>query len=155
MKLKKPGEAKFKVVLDTSVYVAALLSKTGASTAVFEQVLSGKVFNFYTEEIFDETKEVFSREKFKVDKDKQEHFLNLIRGSSSLVTLFEQFKVTKSRDPEDDVFLSLANQTEADYLVTLDEDLLVLKKFSKTEILRPSEFLIKFRAQKTVPDANA
>ena len=145
MKLKEREKVNIKVILDTSVYVAALLSKTGASAAVFELVLSGKVFNFYTEEIFDEVKEVFSRAKFNVDKTRQEHVLNLIRESSFLVELFERFKVQKSRDPKDDIFLSLTNQTKANYLVTLDADLLVLGKFAKTEILKPSECLSKCR----------
>ncbi len=49
-KLKKP----VRIVLDTSTYVAALLSTTGGAAAVFEKVIAQEIFNFYTEQILTE-----------------------------------------------------------------------------------------------------
>ena len=49
--------------------------------------------------------------------------------------------VTVCRDPSDDYLLALATTAEADVLVTRDEDLLVLKKHGKTEIVHVAEFL--------------
>ena len=45
------------------------------------------------------------------------------------------------RDQNDDYLLALAKTSEADCLVTRDEDLLILKKHSKTEIIHVAEFL--------------
>lgn len=45
------------------------------------------------------------------------------------------------RDPSDDYLLSLAVVAAADYLVTRDDDLLVLKRFGETEIVHPALFL--------------
>jgi predicted nucleic acid-binding protein len=42
------------------------------------------------------------------------------------------------------MFLEIAKEVKADYLITGDNDLLELGKFENTEILKPSEFLIKF-----------
>lgn len=46
------------------------------------------------------------------------------------------------RDPKDDKFLSAVNQIEADFLISLDEDLLVIKQIGKTKIVRPGDYLI-------------
>lgn len=45
------------------------------------------------------------------------------------------------RDPNDDYLLSLAVAGAADYLVTRDEDLLVLTRHGTTELVYPARFL--------------
>lgn len=45
------------------------------------------------------------------------------------------------RDAKDDFLLALAKAAKADLLVTGDEDLLVLKKYGRTKIIAPAEFL--------------
>jgi hypothetical protein len=46
------------------------------------------------------------------------------------------------RDPKDDKFLALAASGKADYIVTGDQDLLVLQLYMKTRIITVSELLI-------------
>ena len=46
-----------------------------------------------------------------------------------------------SRDPSDDKFLATAAVAEADYLVTEDKDMLVLKEHGRTAIVSAAEFL--------------
>ncbi|MBK6754350.1 MAG: putative toxin-antitoxin system toxin component, PIN family [Flavobacteriales bacterium] len=48
------------------------------------------------------------------------------------------------RDPKDDYLLALAKKGKADFLITGDEDLLVLKKHGKTRILKPAAFRKEF-----------
>lgn len=43
--------------------------------------------------------------------------------------------VTICRDPKDNFLLALAKDGKADYLITGDNDLLVLNKFGKTKII--------------------
>jgi hypothetical protein len=45
------------------------------------------------------------------------------------------------RDPRDDYLLALAAASEADYLVTRDEDLLALGRHGVTAIIYPARFL--------------
>ena len=42
--------------------------------------------------------------------------------------------------PQDDFLLEIASAGDADYLVTGDEDLLVLKAIKRTRIIRLAEF---------------
>ena len=51
-------------------------------------------------------------------------------------------KFELSRDIKDNMFLDLAFATKADYIITGDQDLLVLSSFGDTQIVRPSEFVI-------------
>lgn len=46
-----------------------------------------------------------------------------------------------SRDPKDDVFLACAVAGGADYLVSGDEDLLVVAEIAATKIVTPRQFL--------------
>jgi len=139
--MKSRAPVKLKVILDTSVCVAALLSKSGGSAKVFEAVSSSRVHGFYTDEMLAEITEVLKRKKFNLEKEKRERFIHLFVESAFLVKPLKEFEVAKCRDPKDDVFLSLANQIEADFLVSLDLDLLDLKKLGVTMIVDPAAFL--------------
>ena len=44
------------------------------------------------------------------------------------------------RDPKDNYLLALAKDSNADYLITGDTDLLVLKEFEKTKIVKLNDF---------------
>ena len=140
-KLKKAE--KNKIILDTSTYVSILISPNGVSAEVFEKIINGEVFNFYTEEIIDELNTVLKREKFKLEKDKINHFVNLIKETSYMIQQLEEYNIVKCRDPKDDKFLSLSVQIEADFLITWDEDLLTLKEINSTKIIKPEEFHLK------------
>ena len=50
-------------------------------------------------------------------------------------------QITISRDPNDDFLLDLATKINADYLITRDNDLLVLKKYQQTNIVSFSSFM--------------
>ena len=143
-KSKKP----VKVVFDTSAYVAALLSKTGGAAAIFEQIIEQRFFNFYTDEILAEVKSVLARPKFCLEKEKQDHFLHLIQESSFEVQQLKDFLVKQCRDPNDDKFLSLAKQIDADYIISLDDDLLSIKRLGITRIVTPGDFLALFKRSK-------
>ena len=130
-----------RVVMDTSVCLAALLSESGGSAAVLEKVIEQEVFNFYTEDIISELQEILKRPKFELAKETQTHFTHIVQESSFEVRQLQDFKIQKCRDPKDDIFLSLANQIEADFLVSLDNDLLVIGRLGNTKIVTPGEFL--------------
>ena len=47
------------------------------------------------------------------------------------------------RDKKDNFLLALCEDGKADYLLTGDEDLLILKKYKKTTILKIADYLHK------------
>ena len=130
-----------KVELDTSVFVAALLSDSGASARIMGAVRSRQIHPVTTNEMIDEVRDVLGREKFRLSREKQNAFVRLLLDASLVMTPLDQFRVERCRDPQDDTFLSLANQVGANYLISLDHDLIELKKIGVTKIVTPGDFL--------------
>lgn len=56
-----------------------------------------------------------------------------------------------SRDPKDDMFIACAVEGHAEYLVSSDRDLLVLREYEGICILNPGEFLIVLQLARLSP----
>jgi putative PIN family toxin of toxin-antitoxin system len=130
---------KLKVVIDHSVYVAAALSKDGASAAVFELAIKGDIINYVSDDILEELKNVLSRPKFQLNAQVIQSFLALTKRISTKAAPLKSVHIC--RDPHDNKFLAVALQVKANYIVTLDQDLLVLTKHARTRIIVPRELL--------------
>lgn len=139
--MRSKERVNLKIVLDTSVCVAALLSTAGGSAKILEAIFEGRLNNFHTDETLQEINRVLRRKKFNLEKEKLEHFLHLFSETSFLVKPLDEFRLSQCRDPKDDIFLSLSNQVDADFLVTLDLDLSELKEVGRTKIVSPGQFL--------------
>jgi predicted nucleic acid-binding protein len=61
---------------------------------------------------------------------------------SELIEIKES--ITICRDSKDDKFLELAISGKADFIITGDQDLLVLNPFRNIEIIAANEFLNRF-----------
>jgi putative PIN family toxin of toxin-antitoxin system len=88
-----------------------------------------------------ELSEVLEREKFDnyVDREtRRELLLSLIERAKIIEV---ETKIRKSRDSDDDKFLELAVEAEAECIVSGDQNLLVLKSIQGIPILTAHEFL--------------
>ena len=127
-----------KVVIDTNIWISFLIGKT--LSGLSKAMTNNKVKILFSEELFDELIEVIQRPKFK-KYFSQEDITELM----SLLNLkAEKVKITKSfkdcRDPKDNFLLNLCVSGNADYLITGDDDLLVLNPFLGVEIINYSKF---------------
>ena len=52
-----------------------------------------------------------------------------------------------SRDPKDDMVLACAVKANTDYLVTRDDDLLILETYKKVSIVTPEQFMSVLRSR--------
>ena len=73
-----------------------------------------------------------------ISQDRQKMLLELMQACQS-VKIEEQISV--SRDPNDDYLLDLAVTSNADFLVTGDNDLLILKNYHNTNIVSFTSFM--------------
>lgn len=91
-----------------------------------------------------ELKEVLEREKFEkyLTLSQRLQFFEEIKKVTRLFNPEQKFDLC--RDPRDNKFLDLAFSSNATFLITGDQDLLILKRFHETEILSPSDFLKNF-----------
>jgi uncharacterized protein len=129
-----------RVVVDTNVLVSAVLFRSSQPAIALRKVIQHDTL-LISQAIFEEWNEVLMRPKF--DRYLAEalriEFLETILDDTVWVEIQEP--VVACRDPKDDKFLSLAVNGQADFIVTGDQDLLVLNPFRGVAILRPEEFL--------------
>ena len=105
-----------------------------------EKILSKEIKVVVSDEMLKEISEVSSRPKFKnIFTAKRIKELFSLLDSYAIVVSPSQ-KVNVCRDGKDNFLLEVALAGETDYLVTGDEDLLVLDPFHNTKIVKPKDF---------------
>ena len=118
------------VVFDCNVYVQIFLNPDGPACRCYELVKKGEIELFVTGEILAEVAEVLSRPRFKklvsgITSELIENFLiEIALMTIEIKNVPEEFKY--QRDPDDEIYLNLAIAARADYLISLDNDLLDL-----------------------------
>ena len=134
-----------RAVIDTGVFVSALLRKHGTTGDVLRALRDERFTVIYTTDIVVEIIDVLGRAEFRskyhIEADDITALVNLIRLRGELV--IPGRKVAACRDPKDDKFLEAALATQTDCIVSGDTDLLDLITFEEIPILRPVEFLAR------------
>jgi len=128
-----------RIILDTNLWISFLIS---SQYEKFDELLyKQKCKLLFSLELLEEFIAVAKRPKLRkyISRDELEDLLETIDEVAEFVNVTS--KITKCRDPKDDFLLSLAVDGKADYLLTGDKDLLVLKKIAHTEIKTITEFL--------------
>ena len=128
-----------RIIIDTNLWISFLITKDFKNLDA--RIEKGETKILFSEESFEEFLTVVHRTKFKkYFRDEQiEELLNLFEVYGEMVSV--KSLVTKCRDLKDNFLLSLAKDSQADFLLTGDEDLLSLKEFEGTKIIRISEYL--------------
>lgn len=125
-----------KIVLDANVVIAAFASR-GLCESVMELCLHSHEI-VLSEELLEEIVRNL-RQKIKLPGNIVEDISKLLREQASMVSSVP-FAAEVCRDPDDVKILGLAVAANADYIVTGDKDLLVLKKFQGVPIVTPRLF---------------
>jgi putative PIN family toxin of toxin-antitoxin system len=132
--------SKLQFVIDTNVLVSSILIKKSSSDFVLKKVRSLGTLLF-SEATFQELQTTLSRSKFDryVSLQVRSEFIFRLRLESELVEIVE--RIDLCRDEKDNKFLEVAINGKADYLITGDTDLLVLRPFQDVKIMTVNEFL--------------
>ena len=129
-----------RIVFDTNVIVSAALLAGSVPRRAFDKALDeGKVL--ISVQALIELAEVFGRQKFDkylLEEERMRFLIGLLK-EAELVEVVEE--VVECRDVRDNKFLELAISGQADFIVTGDDDLLVLNPFRGIPILKPKDFL--------------
>jgi len=130
----------FRIVIDTNVVISALIFGSSSSMKAFTLAkLRGTIL--ISNDVLSELINVLSRSKFDryITSEIREDFLASLILEAEIVRITE--KITACRDPKDNKFLELAISGYANYLLTGDQDLLVLHPFRTLQIITVSNFL--------------
>jgi putative PIN family toxin of toxin-antitoxin system len=126
-----------KIIIDTNVWISSLLS-----ARLFQQIESILALDhilLFSEHLVNELVQTVNKQKFRnnIDIITYNAIFQKIRQTAVFVDV--QSVVEICRDPKDNFLLALAKDGNADYLITGDKDLLILKKYGKTKIITIKE----------------
>lgn len=127
-------------VFDTNTIVSAFLfDRSNPGLALYKALEQGELL--LSIKVAEELAEVLRRSKFDryVQRKTREEFLRAFIKETVFIEVTET--IHACRDPKDDKFLELAVSGSAFFIITGDEDLLVLNPFRGISILTPRNFL--------------
>jgi len=130
-----------RIVIDTNVIISALFYG-GLPNTLLELVAKGRVKPVASNEIISEYKEIVERISDRTGKLGKATAFNVLLSKIDLIC--STTKISASRDPDDDKFISCAIDGKCKYIVSGDKDLLDLKSFENVEIVTVSSFLEEF-----------
>ena len=130
-----------KVVLDTSVFVSAILSKKRETSPsiILNKWQQGNFTLVISPQLQEELIIVLLRKGIK--SELIENLVTIIETLALKIEGVYQATILDEIDRKDNMFLATSYEAKADYLVSLDNELLSLKYYHGTQILTPSLFL--------------
>jgi putative PIN family toxin of toxin-antitoxin system len=130
-----------RIVADTNLLIASIFW-SGAPYKIVQQALDGKIEIVTSKDILNEVRKVLKdpEEEFVLSEQEIDDIVNGILLYAKLVEPAVTVDVVK-RDPKDNPIIACALTAKAEFIVTRDKDLLVLKEYAGIKILTPEEFL--------------
>ena len=126
-----------RALLDSSVLVAAFISRAGTCASLLEDILNDHewvISNFILEDLSRKL-----RDKFKYPEGEIAEIREAAMIAAEFVTP-EEIPGDACREPNDLPILGTALAGRAEVIITGDKDLLALQAFRGIPILRPGEF---------------
>lgn len=134
-----------KVVVDTNVLVAGLLSPFGPPGEIVRMIASGTLHLCFDARILTEYSEVLARPKFQFKSELTQALLEQIKTEG--LSVAGDPLPARLPDPTDEPFFEAAIAGDADCLITGNIKHFPSAKRQGAVVLSPSEFLDYFRKQ--------
>lgn len=131
-----------KVVFDTNVLIAAFVAE-GVCAKLLRRARKGQVSLITSPFILQEFQDTLSK-KFSATRREIQDALQVVMDAVQITVQPSQAVTGVCRDPDDDRVLECALAAQAEFLVTGNEDLLVLKKFKGIRIITPRDLELLF-----------
>lgn len=128
-----------RVIIDTNLWISFLIGKQMSS---LQRLLVEEIVQpVFSQQILDEISLVAQRPKLQkyFPAAKVAELIVFLKAIGLLIEI--RSTVSLCRDAKDNFLLALAKDSQADYLITGDQDLLVLRNFENTAIVTYQDFL--------------
>lgn len=134
-----------RVLADTNIYISYLLSPHQDSFVLllFDKIADDEITLLVSAPLLDEIEATVKRKPYllkNISEQELKRFTQLLKRISEEIPLITTPIPVATRDPKDDYLIAYAVLGKADYLVTVDKDLLVLEKVGKVKIVHSGEF---------------
>ena len=135
-----------RVLADTNLYISYLLrvsAKEGSIHYFFRALAEGKFTLLMPQDLLDEIVQTASSKPHlqkRISKKQVDELVSILELVSEEIPRIKEPIPQICRDPKDNYLLAYAVVGQADYLVTGDEDLLVLRAVETVEIVTPPQF---------------
>ena len=131
------------IVIDTNVFISGLLNTNGTPRKVINLV-SHQFKILQSEVTYQELETRLGKKKFDKYLGKKDRldFLLALRQKSLFIDIVHKTMICS--DLDDNKFLELAVSGMAQYIITGDNDLLILNTYQGIPIITPAEFLAIF-----------
>lgn len=129
---------KKKLVIDTNIFVSAF-GWGGKPRLLIEKVVSNEYEVYTSLNQFSEIKKVLDYPKLDFTEEQKLRIIMIINEITRIVNTKGIPRI--SDDPKDDMILGIADVVAIDYIITGDDDLLRLKEYKGTKIVKISDFL--------------
>ena len=133
-----PGQ-KNRVIIDTNLWISFLLSD---KLLPLDKIISHhEIELIFSLELIDELVEVTQRPRFRkyFPIAYVQTLLEKLQARSTTIKVTSEIEIC--RDPEDNFLLALAKDSDAHFLLTGDNDLLVMGSFGNTKIITFIDFM--------------
>lgn len=135
-----------RVILDTNIFISALLSKHEESTVkriVRACLLQSDIILIFPTELKAEILSVWERKKplqKLISRQELDSVLEQIEQIAEVPNPIKEITI-HTRDPKDDYLIAYGLLEQVDYLVSGDKDLTVLEQIEGLQILSPVKFI--------------
>jgi len=135
-----------RIVVDTNVLISGLIGiKNSPSAKILLAIRKQTIILVSSPNILEEVREVINRKRIvkltKMTKKERGDFIKELIERSD-ITAGKQLPQIVGRDVEDDKFIACAIEGKAKYIITGDQDLLILNESKGIKILSPKEFVV-------------
>lgn len=133
-----PRKPKLRVIVDTNCWISFLIGRR--LSCLVDLLSNERIQLILCQELLEEIRDVTSRPKF-TRYFPQDEVASLVEFMQIIGEEFSpKSQVQLCRDKADDYLLALAIDAKADYLVTGDQDLLILKQIEECRIVDVKTF---------------
>jgi putative PIN family toxin of toxin-antitoxin system len=112
---------------------------------LFDKIATGEITLLVSAPLLDEIEVTVKRKPYllkKIGEKELVRFIHLLKGVSEEIPFITTKIPIATRDPKDDFLIAYAVLGKADYLVTVDKDLLVLGQVGNVKIAHSGEFRV-------------
>jgi uncharacterized protein len=136
-----------KVVLDTDVYISALVSSSGPCVRIMDWWLDGQIAVFSSSAIIDEIEKVVNypgiAKRHGLNEEEIDQYIKFLKFFSMKTPMQTPMKTEDDdikEEPIDNMFLSFAVEVEANFLISGDPHSYNLETYNDIKIVTPDRF---------------